>query len=625
MKKYLISAATALLALTATAQNQGTDIYENWFLKTYTTAPDVLEKNSKDKDATDKEIKDRLAKMDAGIDMPFNDVVKQCIFDYTKNGRRNVPALMGYSIYYMPIFEQALEENGLPLVLKYLPVIESRLDPNAVSKSGAAGLWQFKIGTAYDYGMDVNDLVDERRDPYKSTEGACRLLKDLNNKYDGDWTLAIAAYNCGPGTLDKARARAGGDPQSHDFWSIYNYLPEETRSYVPRFIAAAYVMTYYDDHNFDPVLPTQEFVTDSIHITNRVHFDQISAVLNIPVEVLQFLNPQFRDGIIPAFDNRPYNLILPSQQVLSYIISEDQILAYQEDKYKPLLEVTPGGDPRKAVKPEPDYQADRAPQPTYVATTQTTPVQSTSSTSSTSRRRRHDAQPSAPTTPTEPAATTTTRSSSRQSKGSTSTATTATTSRSSRRTATADPAPAASTSKKTKSSKTSTATTATATTGKNAKGAKGATAAATPAKGAKGAKGATAAATPAKGAKGAKGATATTTPAKGAKGAKGAAATPAKKPAAPAISSHAVKEGESLYVIAKKNGTTVEALRKANPKLKGDMIHPGDKLTVPKTPKAAAPAKSTSKTQSKTQAKPAAKVPAKAAAKTPAKTTKKKK
>ena len=571
MKKYLISAAAAFIAITATAQNTANDIYENWYLKTYTTAGDILNKsNDKDAGTSDKEIKERLAKMEVGIDMPYNDVVKQYIEEYTKNGRRNVPALLGYSIYYMPIFEQALSENGLPLVLKYLPIVESRLDPNAVSKSGAAGLWQFKVATAADYGMDVNDLVDERRDPYRSSEGACRLLKSLCDRYDGDWSLAIAAYNCGPGTLDKARARAGGDPKSHDFWSIYNYLPEETRGYVPKFIATTYVMTYYTDHNFDPVVQTQEFVTDSIHVTNRVHFDQISAVLDIPMEALQFLNPQFSDKIIPAFPNRPYNLILPSQQVLAYILSEDQILEYNKDQYAQLLEVTPGGDPRKAVKADPDDQGYQTSTTSYVAENQTPST-------TTSRRRRHDAQPATSTPASEPVTTTTTRpSSSRRQTTSTQTAATpATTGKSTKRQTAAADATSASNSKKSKSGKNAGATATTATTAKNSKSGKNATAATT----AKGAKGASAAAT-----------------GKNAKQAKQA------KPAAPAITSHAVKEGESLYVIAKKNGTTVEALRKANPKLKGDMIHPGDKLTVPKTQKAAAaPAKSTStKAQAKT-------------------------
>ena len=225
--------------------------------------------------------------------------------------------------------------------LKYLPMIESSLDPNAVSKHGAAGLWQFMLATAKGLGMEVNSLVDERRDPYLSSEMAAGYLKGLYESY-GDWSLAIAAYNCGPGTLNKALRRAGGNPKAHDFWSIYNYLPEETRGYVPAFIAANYVMNYYPEHNISPVLPTSPLVMDTVHVTDRIHFDQISNVLNIPVEELRILNPQYRADIIPGSKETPRNLILPSQQIHAFLLSEEDIRKFEADKYGLRGTVEPG-------------------------------------------------------------------------------------------------------------------------------------------------------------------------------------------------------------------------------------------------------------------------------------------
>lgn len=244
----------------------------------------------------------------------------------------------------MPIFEQALEEEGLPLELKYIPVIESALNPNAVSKHGAAGLWQFMLLTGKGMDMEINSVVDERRDPYLSSKKAAKLLKQLHDTY-GDWSLAIAAYNCGSGTVNKAIRRAGGDPGSHDFWSLYYYLPAETRGYVPMFIAANYVMNYYPYHNISPVLATKPLVTDTLMISKRVHFNQISKVLDIPVDELRVLNPQFRADYIPGSSEHAYTLVLPSQQCHAYIMSENDILAYEADKYARRVEAAPGAEP----------------------------------------------------------------------------------------------------------------------------------------------------------------------------------------------------------------------------------------------------------------------------------------
>lgn len=314
---------------------------ERWYLKNY-TATDERYVKQEDVATSDATIIKRLSDLNNVIEMPFNQIVREHIDRFTKKGRAQVATLLGLSIYYMPIFEQALEEEGLPLELKYLPVIESGLNPNAVSKHGAAGLWQFVVTTGKGLDMEVSSLVDERRDPYVSSKKAAGYLKDLY-KYYGDWTLAIAAYNCGPGTVNKAMKRSGSE--SHDFWSLYYYLPAETRGYVPAFIAANYVMNYYPYHNISPVLATKPLVTDTLMISKRVHFDQISKVLDIPVEEIRVLNPQFRADVIPGCPDRPYTLVLPSQQIHAYIVSENAILAYDAEKYAQRTEVQPGEEP----------------------------------------------------------------------------------------------------------------------------------------------------------------------------------------------------------------------------------------------------------------------------------------
>ncbi len=315
-------------------------LLEGWYLKNYTTTDDRYERMG-DPDVSDAEMKKRLAEMPTLIDMPFNQIVRSYIDRYTKRSRQQVAVILGLGTYYIPIFEQALEEQGLPLELKYLPVIESGLDPNAVSRHGAAGLWQLMLGTGKGLGLEVNSIVDERRDPYLASEKAVGYLKNLYETY-GDWSLAIAAYNCGPGVVNKALRRAGGDPKSHDFWSIYSFLPEETRGYVPMFIAANYVMTYYPEHNISPVLTTKPLVTDTVGVSCRLHFNQIGEVLNIPVSELRILNPQFRADIIPGTPERTYHLILPSQQVQAYIVSEKDIIAYEAEKYRRKETAEPG-------------------------------------------------------------------------------------------------------------------------------------------------------------------------------------------------------------------------------------------------------------------------------------------
>jgi len=313
------------------------EMMENWYLRNYTILDSDVENKSVGEVSEDEYIR-RLAAMPTVIEMPYNQVVRSYIDRYIKRNRTLVEEMLGMSLYYMPIFEQALEKEGLPLELKYLPVIESALNPNAVSRAGAAGLWQFMVGTGKGLGLEVNSLVDERRDPYRSSEKAATYLKDLYSIYN-DWSLAIAAYNCGPGNVNKALKRAGGE--NKDFWEIYDYLPRETRGYVPAFIAANYVMTYFKRHNISPGLARKPLITDTVTINNRVHFGQIAHVLNMPIEEIRILNPQYRQDVIPG-NTHPYTLCLPSQQVYSYIMSEDSILAYHSSAYNHREVVEPG-------------------------------------------------------------------------------------------------------------------------------------------------------------------------------------------------------------------------------------------------------------------------------------------
>ncbi len=270
---------------------------------------------------------DRLRRLPTIIEMPYNEVVKQFIERYSGKLRGSVSFMLGASNFYMPIFEQALESYGLPLELKYLPIIESALNPNAVSRVGASGLWQFMLETGKRYGLNVNTLVDERRDPIKSSYAAARYLRDLYKIFD-DWSLVIAAYNCGPNKVNQAIHRAKGET---DYWQIYPYLPKETRGYVPAFIAANYIMNYYCEHNICPMITELPISTDTIVVNRDVHLEQISHVLNLNIEHLRALNPQYRHDIVNGL-NQPMAIRLPVSSVSSFIDNEDSIYNFKSDE-----------------------------------------------------------------------------------------------------------------------------------------------------------------------------------------------------------------------------------------------------------------------------------------------------
>ncbi|SDZ84586.1 membrane-bound lytic murein transglycosylase D [Porphyromonadaceae bacterium KH3R12] len=271
----------------------------------------------------------RLYNLPSEMELSFNSVVKNYIEMYAVRKRDQVSYMLALGDYYFPMFEQALDRHGLPLELKYLPVIESALNPVAVSRVGATGLWQFMLRTGKGYGLEVNSLVDERRDPYKSTDAAVRYLKDLYAIY-GDWNLVIAAYNCGPGNVNKAIARSGG---KRDYWEIYYRLPRETRGYVPAFIAANYIMHYYADHNICPAHSSSLTVAlDTVQVNERIHLEQIAGVLDISLGELQRLNPQFKKNIIPG-DFKAHALVLPTEKMYAFIDKNDTIINYDKERY----------------------------------------------------------------------------------------------------------------------------------------------------------------------------------------------------------------------------------------------------------------------------------------------------
>ncbi len=285
----------------------------------------------------------RLEEIPSLIDLSYNKIVRNYIELYSQRRRSQVEMMMGLSEYYFPIFEEILDKEGLPQELKYLPIIESALNPQALSRAGASGLWQFMYGTGRMYKLDINTFVDERRDPVKASYAAVKYLKDMYKVY-GNWHLVIAAYNCGPGNVNKAIRRSGG---KKNYWDIYFHLPKETRGYVPAFIAALYTFNYHKEHQLFVQPSNLPVACDTLLINEQLHFDQVANVINISKEQLRELNPQYRADIIPASKNG-YALKLPLQYSTKFIDNQDSIFAYKKEFYFSLKD--------KVVNPNDRYQ-----------------------------------------------------------------------------------------------------------------------------------------------------------------------------------------------------------------------------------------------------------------------------
>lgn len=264
----------------------------------------------------------RLNMIASEVLLPYNDVIKKYIITYTTKNRTLMSRIMGLAQYYMPIFEQELDLYGIPDEMKIVPIIESALNPKAMSPVGAGGLWQFMVQTGKSYGLEINSFVDERYDPIKSTKVAAKYLKDLYKIYE-DWTLVIAAYNCGPGNVNKAIKRSNG---GKTYWEIYSYLPKETRNHIPAFIAATYAYTFHKAHMIEPVEPPYPIATDTVMVNKMMHFNQIATTLNIPIDIIRSLNPQYKLDIVPAKE-KEYSITLPLDDALMFVEKEHEIYA----------------------------------------------------------------------------------------------------------------------------------------------------------------------------------------------------------------------------------------------------------------------------------------------------------
>lgn len=303
-------------------------LYWDWLSKNHLALDENCQMTATSPTVSDSVYMDRLSRIPSIIEMPYNEPVKKLIEAYTTRLRSKVSFMLAASNFYMPIFEEALDAYDLPLELRYLPIIESALNPNAMSRRRASGLWQFILSTGKLYGLENNSLVDERRDPIKSTWAAARYLKDLYNIYK-DWNLVLAAYNCGPGNVNKAIRRAGG---ATDYWAIYHFLPKETRGYVPAFIAANYIMTYYCEHGICPMKSELPLATDTVQISKDLHLQQVAEVCEIDIEQLRSLNPQYKKDIVPG-NSKMYALRLPNNKISYFIDKQDSIFVHDAGKY----------------------------------------------------------------------------------------------------------------------------------------------------------------------------------------------------------------------------------------------------------------------------------------------------
>ncbi len=302
-------------------------LLDGWYMNYFTNPEEYCADADVNPIFSDDVYRMRLSRMMTVIPMTYNQAVRASIDMYAGRYRKSLRFIMGIADFYFPIFEQILDNNDMPHELKYLSIVESALNPFALSPKGASGLWQLMLPAGKIHGLEINSLIDERFSPEKATEAACRYLKEMFNLF-GDWHLAIAAYNCGGGGVQRAIRRAGG---VRDFWKILPHLPRETRSFVPKFIAAAYIMTYHCEHNICSVRSRFSVVTDTIMVNQALHFDQVADILQIDKELVRFYNPQYKREIIPG-NIRPSVLRLPLEKTFAFIEQEDSLYTHRMDE-----------------------------------------------------------------------------------------------------------------------------------------------------------------------------------------------------------------------------------------------------------------------------------------------------
>lgn len=288
----------------------------------YSLSKPKRQASKRELESKDQLYRDRLAQMESAIPLTYNPAVREAI-DLYVNRRSNLMSLMlSRATYYFPIIEEELDRQGLPLELKYLAIVESALNPTAVSRMGATGFWQFMLRTGKIYGLTINSVIDERMDPRKSTRAMCEYFKDMYALY-GDWMLAIAAYNCGPGNINKAIRRSGG---KKDFWEIFPYLPRETRSYVPFFIAAFYSMEYYREHDIRPSAIHIPIATDTVHLARRCTTRELAEITSVSLDTIELLNPMYKKGIIPG-NQQSQVIVLPAQAAIDFASNKEKYFA----------------------------------------------------------------------------------------------------------------------------------------------------------------------------------------------------------------------------------------------------------------------------------------------------------
>jgi membrane-bound lytic murein transglycosylase D len=315
----------------------------SWYAKlALRTLPDAKITDSVIAEFPDSVYLDRLKKLNLIISLPLNNIIRSHILVYTKTKVDDFKVILGLTDYYFPMIEDIFDSYGLPPELKYMAVIESALNPNAVSRAGATGMWQFMYSTGRLYGLTINSVIDERRDPVKATHAAAKYLKDMYAIFN-DWALVIAAYNCGPGNVDKAIRRSGN---KKDYWQIYYRLPRETRGYIPQYVAAAYTINNYREHRIQPLQVNMPLATDTVMINKDIHLSQISEVMSIPAGELRALNPQYKTGFIPG-STKPQPLRLPLKYISEFIGLNDTIRGYKSDLY--LNRVTMAVNPSRST------------------------------------------------------------------------------------------------------------------------------------------------------------------------------------------------------------------------------------------------------------------------------------